>query len=285
MKFGFVTCVQLGLSCMEALYEAGATLDLAITLPDDKALKKSGRIFLDEFCFDRGIPLLKAGHINDEAVKERIIKDQIDWLFIIGWSQIAGEEILAAPRRGVLGIHPTLLPIGRGRAAIPWAILKQLDQTGVTLFKIDTGVDTGPIIAQLEIPMSSDIDATALYHLVNEAHSNLIHEAIPKLILDEPPLIEQNEERATLWPGRKPEDGEIALNGSVYDAERLVRAVTWPYPGAYFIKDGIKTVVWRAHIASRILPDTSAHLIFHDGILVLDKIEVRPSRISSQAFP
>jgi methionyl-tRNA formyltransferase len=57
---------------------------------------------------------------------------QIDWLLIIGWSQIARRELLETPACGCLGMHPSLLPIGRGRAAIPWAILKGLDQTGVT---------------------------------------------------------------------------------------------------------------------------------------------------------
>lgn len=274
MKFGFVTCVQLGLRCMEALYEAGASLDLVITLPDDKAVKKSGRVFLDEFCVSHDIPLLKAGHINDPAVQDRIIHDSIDWLFIIGWSQIAGEQVLAAPRRGVLGIHPTLLPVGRGRAAIPWAILKQLDKTGVTLFKLDSGVDTGPIVAQHEIPLSPDVDAAALYDVVNDAHAILIRDAVPRLVRDELPLVEQVEAHATLWPGRKPEDGEIALDGSVRDAERLVRAVTRPYPGAFLVQDGARTIVWRAHIADRMPEPGERTLSFRDGILVLDEVEI-----------
>lgn len=274
MKFGFVTCVQLGLRCMEALYEAGAALDLVITLPDDKAVKKSGRVFLDDFCRYRSVPLLKAGHINDAAVRERIERDAIDWLLIIGWSQIAGEQVLAAPKRGVLGIHPTLLPVGRGRAAIPWAILKQLDKTGVTLFKLDSGVDTGPIVAQREIPLHPDIDATELYEVVNDAHAVLVRDVVPRLVRDELPLIEQVEADATIWPGRNPEDGEIDLNGSVQDAERLVRAVTRPYPGAFFVRDGQRTVVWRAHIAEAMPRPCEPILAFHDGILLLDEVEV-----------
>lgn len=277
MKFGFVTCVQLGLSCMEVLYEAGAVLDLAITLPDDTAVKKSGRVFLDDFCRERDIPLIKAGHINDDAVHDRIVQESIDWLFIIGWSQIAGERILAAPKRGVLGIHPTLLPIGRGRAAIPWAILKQLEKTGVTLFKLDSGVDTGPIITQYEIPLSPRTDAAELYDAVNDAHAIVIRDAVPKLVRDELPLIEQIEEQATIWPGRKPEDGEIALDGSVRDAERLVRAVTRPYPGAFFIKDGVKTIIWRAHVAEDAPRPSERLLYFNDGIMALDDFDVLPA--------
>lgn len=130
IKVGFVTCVQLGYSCMEAIYEVGGKLDLAISLLDNQAKSKSGRIYLDSFCNSKGIPLLKASHVNNPEVIQSIKDAQLDWLFIIGWSQIASQEVLEAPKRGVLGMHPTLLPTGRGRAAIPWAILKGLSKIG-----------------------------------------------------------------------------------------------------------------------------------------------------------
>lgn len=277
VRFGFVTCVQLGLRCMEAIYEAGATLELVVTLPDDRAVTKSGRVFVDQFCSDRGIPLLKTRHVNDASVLEAVKHHGIDWLFIIGWSQIANEAILKAPSQGVLGIHPTLLPKGRGRAAIPWAILKQLDCTGVTLFKLDTGVDTGPIIAQQEIPLKPTITATELYAAVDDAHANLIRDTVPRLLRGELEPVEQDHSAATEWPGRKPEDGEIDLSGSVKDAERLVRAVTRPYPGAYFERDGQRTIVWRAHVRDRQADaEPSRCLMFADGLLVLDEVEVVP---------
>ena len=131
---------------MEAIYEIGGELDLVITLEDSQAADKSGRVYLDKFCKTKNIHLFKSSHINNE-VCEKIIKEyKIDWLFIIGWSQIAKPHILNAPVNGTLGIHPTLLPQGRGRAPIPWAIIKGLRETGVTLFKLDEGVDTGDIV-------------------------------------------------------------------------------------------------------------------------------------------
>ena len=56
------------------------------------------------------IPLLKSNHVNNSDVVEAIIRNNIDWLFIIGWSQIASKEILNSPNKGVLGMHPSLLP-------------------------------------------------------------------------------------------------------------------------------------------------------------------------------
>src|SRR5690554_4329539 len=176
MKFAFCTCVQIGLSCMEAIYRAGGELDLIITLKDEKARKKSGRIYVDEFAAKHDIPVLKINHINDPEVIDALRSYGIDWLFIIGWSQIAGAAILEVPHQGIIGAHPTLLPVGRGRAAIPWTIIKGLDHTGVTFFKMDEGVDTGPVLGQYKIALSADETATRLYEKVNKAHELLIEQ-------------------------------------------------------------------------------------------------------------
>jgi len=245
MRFGFVTCVQLGLSCMEEIYAAGGSLDLAITLRDELARTKSGRVYLDEFCAERGIPLLKSAHINDQEVIDNIRDTRIDWLFIIGWSQIAGARLLAAPEVGVLGMHPTLLPEGRGRAAIPWAILKGLQRTGVTLFKLDEGVDTGPILAQEVLELCPDETATTLYARVAEAHRTLIRRNWPHLVDDGISLQTQDESMATEWPGRRPDDGLIKPDQmTVQEIDRLVRAVTQPYPGAFLDVDNHRIRVW-----------------------------------------
>lgn len=266
MKFGFVTCVELGLACMQEIYAAGGTLDLAITLKDERAAAKSGRVYIDAFCAERGIELVKVDHIRDAAAVEAIHRHGLDWLFIIGWSQIAGREVLEAPRRGVLGIHPTLLPEGRGRAAIPWAIIKGLERTGVTMFRLDEGVDTGEIVAQLVLPIAPDETATTLYRRVDEAHRALIRKAWPDLLADRVVLQKQDETKATIWPGRKPEDGRIDPAMSVSEAERLVRATTRPYPGAFWV-DGDRTIrVWRGRPAGGAADPRALRLQLADGV-------------------
>ena len=273
IKMGFVTCVQLGLSCIEAIYEAGGELSLVISLEDDQAINKSGRVYLDDFCQQHKISLVKSRHINDIAIINAIKSNQLDWLFIIGWSQIASNEVLLAPKHGVLGMHPTLLPQGRGRAAIPWAILKRLRKTGVTLFKLDAGVDTGAIVEQIEIPLSDRTTATELYQQVDDAHTELIRKVVPNILNNTLSLTEQDESQATEWTGRKPEDGEIDLNGSVNDAECLVRAVTHPYPGAFVQwDDNKKLIIWRARVVPKKSDNTC--LTFPDGILECLEYEV-----------
>lgn len=274
MRIGFVTCVQLGLSCMDTIYEIGGALELVATLQNDMAVNKSGRVYVDEFCKEHDVELIKIRHVNDEVAVRKFKK--LDWLFIIGWSQIANAEVINAPRKGVLGIHPTLLPIGRGRATIPWAILKQLDKTGVTMFKLDEGVDTGPLLEQLEIPLTGDTDAGKLYRTVNNAHIKLITHVYPKLMTNAIVLREQDDAAATVWPARTPDDGEIDLAGSAYDAERMIRAVTRPYPGAFFRDSkGRKIIIWAAKIIESrprcdFLRFTDGYLAITDKELVAD---------------
>jgi methionyl-tRNA formyltransferase len=266
LRFGFVTCVQLGLSCMEEIVRLGRHLELLITLKDDQAQTKSGRVRLDDFAHEHGGRLLKVGSINEHAVVDTIREYSIDWLFVIGWSQIVKPSVLGAPSRGALGMHPTLLPTGRGRAPIPWAILLGLPETGVTFFKLDQGVDSGDIIGQHRLPLSSRESATSLYGRAEEAHRLLIQEHLPALETDSVVFTPQDHRLATVWPGRKPEDGRLTQAMTVAQADRLIRATTRPYPGAFLgLPDGRKLRVWHG-TPGRVEPRPAVLLRFSDGV-------------------
>lgn len=273
MKFAFVTCVQLGLSCIEKIYKIGGKLDLLITLNDNKAVHKSGRIYLDSFSEKNGVPLLKINHINDEIAINTIKDKGIDWLFIIGWSQIANEDVIAAPKLGTLGMHPTLLPKGRGRASIPWAIIKGLSYTGVTMFRIDKGVDSGDILCQKKVEIVSTDNACSLYSKVNEAHEVIMEKVFPLLVDNKVNFVKQNETQVTYWEGRKPEDGLITFDMNINYVERMVRALTRPYPGAFIIENEKKIIIWKAHVSlNRSLETECRH--FEGGYLVFDEFEI-----------
>lgn len=272
MKIAFCTCVKIGKSCIEAVHSIGGKFELFLTLHDHKSTKKSGRIYLDELAKKSNTPLYKLNHINDLDVSNKLLEYEIDWLFLIGWSQIASPQLLKIPSKGIIGAHPTLLPMGRGRAAIPWAILKDLDKTGVTFFKMDEGVDTGEILDQIEIPIPYNENATSLYSKVNEAHVSLIKQIWPKLILNSIKGVKQDESIATYWEGRKPEDGELNSTLTVSEVDRLVRATTYPYPGAYIKNtDGSKIIIWSGSITPN---KDSKPLQFIDGCFYADNIEI-----------
>lgn len=249
MKIAFTTCVQLGRSCIEEVLRLGGHFDLFITLQDDQARQKSGRIYLDDLAEKEGTPLLKIRHINDPETLEALKAHEIDWLFIIGWSQIASQALLDTPKQGIIGMHPTLLPKGRGRAAIPWAILKGLPETGVSMFKMDAGVDTGDILAQGRIPMEPGITATQLYDRVDRMHVELMARTWNDIVNGTITAVPQDHSQATQWPGRKPEDGEIFSAMTMEEADRMVRAVTHPYPGAFYRSPEGVIRIWSARVS------------------------------------
>lgn len=267
MKIAFATCVELGKSCIEEIYRLEGKLDLMITLKDEKAKNKSGRVYLDDLSSQHNVPLLKIDNINDRETIKELKSKEIDWLFIIGWSQIAKKELLETPNNGCIGMHPTLLPKGRGRAAIPWAILKELDKTGVTAFKINEGIDTGPIIDLIEIPISSNETSTTLYKKVNESHINLIKKVWQAMIDKKLRLTMQDESKATYWDGRKPGDGEITSDYSMKEADLLVRAANKPYPGSFYVSNDKVYRVWKADFFKNVVEEKIS-LPLKDGYMI-----------------
>ena len=229
---------------METIYRIGGRLDLAVTLHDHLAPKKSGRVHIGDFCSRNDIDLLRIANVNEPVVIDAVVAKQIEWLFIIGWSQIARSQLLDAPALGALGMHPTLLPEGRGRSPIPWAILNGLGRTGVTLFRLDEGVDTGDIVAQEVLPIAPDETATSLYERVRLAHETLIERIWPGLIAGTIAFRPQDGTRASQWPGRTPEDGRITIEMDCCAVDRLVRATTHPYPGAFFDSTSKRYRIW-----------------------------------------
>jgi len=263
---------------MEEIYKVGGKLDLVITLHDELAQQKSGRVYVDQFCTTHRIDLVKIRNVNDDESIAAIKQHELDWLFIIGWSQIARQPILNAPARGVLGMHPTLLPVGRGRAAIPWAIIRDLSETGVTLFQLDEGVDTGPIIAQERLPLATNETATTLYQRVTEAHTSLIGRVWPDLISNRVRAVPQQEEQASVWEGRKPADGKLNPTMTVAEVERLVRATTRPYPGAFWQDNGTMLRVWQGKVSDTAEPLSpgARRLYFSDGAYDVLHYDVEP---------
>lgn len=279
MGIGFVTCVRLGLVCLEEIEALGGKLELLITLRDDAALKKAGRVSLDDYAARTGTPLIKVRHINDPESIEALRSANLDWLLVIGWSQIISGYALGTARQGVLGMHPTLLPEGRGRAPIPWTILKNLPETGVTLFQLSGEADNGPIADQLRIPVDPHETASSLYDKICEGHATLMRKVWPGLLSGNLKLEPQDESKATHWPSRKPADGKLSADMTVAEVDLLVRAVTHPYPGAFLDRGEYRLVIWSGQPATpqRLQPAGCVSLEFSDGVYWASHVERKPA--------
>jgi methionyl-tRNA formyltransferase len=248
IRVGFVTAVQLGLDCLLEIHRLGGPIDLIVTLDDETATKKSGRISLDGYAEISGALLHKTSHINNPATIEVIREASLDYLLVIGWSQLISRDVFPLVKHPPLGMHPTLLPEGRGRAPIPWTILKGLRHSGVTMFELSAEADTGNIIAVEEYDVSPQETATTLYDKAREAHVALIRKSWPSLLSGNLKGYPQDNTKATHWPQRRPADGEITADLSLAMIDKLVRATTRPYPGAFVIEGGQKLIIWAGSV-------------------------------------
>ena len=241
----FVGGVEISAACLGALCEMGLPPALAVGYDASRA-HASGYHDLGPLAARHGFPLERAADVNDRRLVDRIEALAPRLALVIGWSQLVRARLLSIPAHGSAGIHPTRLPEGRGRAPIPWTILKDLDSTACTLFLLTEGVDDGDIVGQLEIPVDPREDAASLYAKHRAAHVALVREHVPRLLDGTAEARPQDHAAATFWERRRPEDGAIDWSASAADVDRLVRAVTRPFPGAFFERDGRRRVIWRA---------------------------------------
>ena len=147
---------------------------------------------------------------------------------------------------------------------------------GVTFFKMDEGVDTGLILGQEEVLIESTETAQTLYNKVNQAHETLIKKLYIDLLNNNVEGKIQDESKATYWEGRKPKDGELLETMSIKKVDRLVRATTKPYPGAFIIRGDKKVVIWKGFASNTKKVGKTHHEIeLRDGYYYATTYEVK----------
>src|ERR671930_2297506 len=180
MRLVWVSFDVMGRDCLAAAADAGAEVAAVVTLPGPIDPNRSGQCSFDEIAAELGARLIETADVNSPATIAAVREVEPDLIFIVGWSQLVLDDCIGLARQGVFGMHPTLLPKHRGRAAIPWAILSGLAKTGVTLFEIVDGTaDSGPIVGQVDVPLTHDETATTLYERITYAHIELVREVVP----------------------------------------------------------------------------------------------------------
>ncbi|MBT6053553.1 MAG: methionyl-tRNA formyltransferase [Candidatus Scalindua sp.] len=184
--------------------------------------------------------------IKDEA--RHIEKKRPDIIFVFGLSQIIPISILKTPTIGCLGSHPALLPQNRGRHPIIWALANGLTKSGVTLFWLNEGVDSGDIWAQKAFDISVEDNASTIYNKVSNLSINLLNEKIPEIEKGIVTRIQQEHSKANYWRKRTSRDGEIDWRMSSKRINDLVRALTMPYIGAHCNFKGKEIIIWKAKI-------------------------------------
>lgn len=242
----YIGALTGGKKCLKALLDAGENVVAVFTWSDEAGRERSCYEPFDELVVNTNIPLIKVSDINAPDVIERLKSYSPDLICVMCWSQMVKKSVIQIPAHGTIGMHPTLLPKNRGRAPIPWALIKGLDKTGVTIFYFNERVDAGDILAQEEIPIDFEDTAKTLGEKVDVVAARLLCQAVLEIREGTAKPIKQDESQSTYWPKRNPEDGLINWDQESIAVYNFIRALVKPYPGAFTFVDGKKLVVWSA---------------------------------------
>lgn len=168
---------------------------------------------------------------------------------VAAFGQILRLNVLELPSCGCVNVHASLLPRWRGAAPIQAAIQAGDKESGITIMKMDVGLDTGPIISQKAIPLAADETAGSLSGKLAALGGKLLMDTLPGYLAGEAELQDQDDQQSTYAPMLKREDGELDFGQSAADIERQVRALH-PWLGAFFNFEGQAIKVHRASLSA-----------------------------------
>ena len=169
-----------------------------------------------------------------------------DLLVVLGWQRIIPESVIAMLGCGGITVHGSGpgLPKGRGRSPMNWAMIEGYDRFHLSLLTLDSGADTGHILDTLVFDILPTDTIRTLYYKNAYAAAEMMVRTIPRYLRGEIESIAQDERAATMYPKRTPDDGRIDWSASATAIERLVRAVTRPYPGASTWNGEHRITIW-----------------------------------------
>ncbi|MFB3908393.1 MAG: methionyl-tRNA formyltransferase [Candidatus Eisenbacteria bacterium] len=180
---------------------------------------------------ERGVPLLQPERLHSPETLAILRDLGIDLAVTCAFGRLLRQSLLDLPRLGCLNVHASLLPRHRGAAPIPRAILEGDGWTGITIFRLDAGMDTGPILLQRMEPIGRDDTTGSLTARLATLGGEALREACDRLRDGTAAFRPQEEERATYAPTLAKEDGRCSFSRPADQVDRFVRAMH-PWPGA-----------------------------------------------------
>jgi methionyl-tRNA formyltransferase len=228
------------------------------------------------------IPVMQPEKLREPGAMEQLQQWAPHLIVVAAFGQILKREVLELPPYGCINTHASLLPRWRGAAPVNAAILAGDGETGVTIMKMDVGLDTGPMLAKVSTPITRDDTTGSILERLSTLGASLLMQTLPGYIsgalIPEP----QSEEGATYAPMLKKEDGHLDFSRPAVELERRVRAMN-PWPGAWFEWNGAILKVACASVGeglpgqpgTRFVVEGRPAIITVKGSLVLE--EVQPS--------
>lgn len=277
----FMGSPKFALPTLSALAE-NYSIQGVVTQPDRPAGrgKELTPPAIKSFAVDLGLPVIQPERLKDPAAMQQLANWAPDLIVVVAFGQILRQAVLDLPRYGCINVHASLLPRWRGAAPIQAAILAGDEWTGVTIMRMDSGVDTGPILSQRGIPILCEDTAGSLSERLAELGAELLIETLPAYLMGELQPRPQNELGVTYAPMLKKGDGQLDFTQSALDLAQRVRAFN-PWPGATTQWKGQPLRIHSAHAIEDYLSQPGQRLVYGpkpaigtgQGTLVLDEVQ------------
>ena len=249
--FLFIGGTERGAKLLEALLQDGRVPTECYLLQEDSHEVMQPSKAIATLLEERGIPC----HITRklEAADYAHIKENTwDLAVVCGWRTMIKPDILPAFRLGMIAAHDSLLPKYRGFAPLNWAIINGEEETGVSFFLInDGGVDTGKILEQIRVPILPNDYALDVYKRITQATIQGYRKIFADYEAGTISQTTQDETKATFTCKRIPADGKIHWAKPSKDIWNLIRALAYPYPGAFTEWNGGTYIIRRAALGKQ----------------------------------
>lgn len=247
MRVAFAGTPEFAAVALRALLDAGCEIPLVLTQPDRPAGRGQKLVAspVKEVALEHGIPVHQPVSLRDPATHAPLIKAAPDVMVVAAYGLILPQAVLDIPRRGCLNIHASLLPRWRGAAPIQRAIEAGDRETGVTIMRMDAGLDTGPMLLAERLEIGAIDTAGSLHDKLAVLGGRLIVEALARLDT----LTPQPQPEAGVTYAAKIDKAEAAIDWSqpADVIERRLRAFD-PFPGCTAELAGTTLKLWHAEL-------------------------------------
>lgn len=247
MKIIFIGTVEFSKQALIKTIHLGGNIVGVITKKESKF--NTDFADLSSLCKEKDIDTHYATDVNSSVSLEWIKSKNPDIIFCFGWSSLIKEDLLNIPKKGIIGFHPAELPYNRGRHPIIWALVLGLSQTASTFFFMDKGADSGDLLSQEKLKITTKDTAQSLYDKITNLALSQIETFLPLLISGNYTPIKQEHSIANTWRKRTKKDGKIDFRMSSKLIYNLVRGLSTPYPGAHIELEKGDIIVWEANIS------------------------------------
>jgi methionyl-tRNA formyltransferase len=251
MRIVFAGTPPFAARALGALLDAGHEVTLVLTAPERRAGRglHLGTSAVKQLAQARGLALEQPASLRDESMLARIEAARPEAIIVAAYGLLLPERALGIAPLGAWNIHASLLPRWRGAAPIQRALLAGDRETGVSIMRMDAGLDTGPVLAQRRVPIAAEDDSGTLHEQLAGLGAQMMVAALQKIAAGTAQPLAQSERDASYAPKIERHERRIDWSRPAPELERAIRAFR-PAPGAHTILRGEQFKLWRARCAS-----------------------------------